>query len=511
MTATLARRTLVEPNYWTCPHGVRVRPEPALTYGPEVAELCAKACYTPDPQQELGLDLIFAIRPDGSPASFAFCVICARQNLKSGLFLQSVIGWLFVLDDVPEIAWSSHELRTSLNAQAELERILDTPALSKYLPATQNAGKYDTNGKERQELNTGQTVWFQTRTRDGSRGLGKPKVIIDEAFKFKKRVAGAILPILLAQHHPQVLYGSSAPPLDEDAASLRDLIDRGRNHKSPSLSYIEWLAKHESCADPDCTHPKDAMARGIDCALDREHLIREANPTLTTGRITLETLRNLRQELFPDEYMRECLGWMDEEGSAGPPKLNTHRWMLDASEGGLRKHSAAAPTQACVVIYTQPDQSLTSLGVAGVNSDGERVLLQHSAPSEDWVVDRLIEVRKNVKVLEVALHPSGQAKTLIPAITAAGIEYQPLTVGDLGAGCSTLITKAAAGDFVHLGQTDLDAAAAVARTRYSGETQLWDVAGSTVPLAPLVAVSTALYRFELVAAEALKDPPPDIF
>jgi hypothetical protein len=121
----LAKRVLVEPDYWTCPHGVRVRPEPALTYGPEVADLCDQAGFTPDPQQELGLDLIFAIRPDGSPASFAFCVICARQNLKSGLFLQACIGWLFVLDDVPEIAWSAHELRTALDAQRELFGIFE--------------------------------------------------------------------------------------------------------------------------------------------------------------------------------------------------------------------------------------------------------------------------------------------------------------------------------------------------------------------------------------------------
>ena len=59
----VAQRNLIEPDYWTCPHGVRVRP--TATYGPAVAELCDKAGFTPDPQQELGLDLVFAIRPDG--------------------------------------------------------------------------------------------------------------------------------------------------------------------------------------------------------------------------------------------------------------------------------------------------------------------------------------------------------------------------------------------------------------------------------------------------------------
>lgn len=530
MTATLAKRQLIEPDYWTCPHGIRVRP--TATYGPAVAELCDKAGYTPDPQQELGLDLVFAIRPDGSPLAFSGCIICARQNLKSGFFQQCCIGWLFVTE-VPEIAWSAHELRTSLNAQTELYRTLESPALSKYLPVNgrPNPGLYDTNGKERIELNTGQTVWFQTRTRDGGRGLGKPKVIIDEAFKFKKRTAGALLPILLAQHHPQLLYGSSEPPNDPDAEHLRDVMDRGQNHKSPSMWYLQWKAEREDCADPECTHPKDALARGLDCALDREHLLLQANPTvhrdeeghaLNTGRITMQTLRDLRQELDPDEYMRECLGWKDEEAAAGPPAINGKRWALDAEKGGPRDLAAGAPLKACVVIHTEPDRSVTSIGVAGRNAAGDLVVLEHSAPGEAWVAERLAKLRENIGVLEVALHPSGQAKTLIPVLKVAGINLTSrvdddelgykLTLNDLAGGCSSLLNKVENGGFVHLGQSSLDAAAAVARTKTTGQGQTAFVSvDSPVPMAPLVAASTALYRFELVESQQPDDPPPDIF
>lgn len=517
MTAKLAKRQLVEPDYWTCPHGVRARPDPALTYGPEVADLCAKAGYAPDPQQELGLDLVFAIRPDGSPASFSFCVICARQNLKSGLFLQCVVGWLFVTE-VPEIAWSAHELRTSLNAQQELYGILESPALSKYLKPIRANGVSESlvtaNGQERMELNTGQKAWFQTRTRDGGRGLGKPKVIIDEAFKFKARTAGALLPILLAQHHPQLLYGSSEPPNDPDAAVLRDVMDRGKNHKSPELSYLHWAGKREPCADPDCTHPKDALARGLDCALDREHLILKANPTvdrddqgrpLETGRITMRTIRNLRQEMPPEEYMRECMSWEETGDASGPPAVNGKRWALSTERGGLLDAGARPPTRACVVVYTQPDRSVTSLGVAGVNADGALVALTFTAPGEAWVTDRLDRLGANTEVLEVALHPSGEAKTLIPALNAAGVEWHKLVTNDLAGGCSSLLNKVEHGGMVHVGQPELDAAVAVARRKTTG---LWDVAGSPVPLAPLVAASTALYRFELVDSAGSKDPPP---
>ena len=521
MSARPAKRQLVEPTYWTSPHGIRARPEPALTYGPEVADLCDKAGYTPDPQQELGLDLVFAIRSDGSPAAFSGCVICARQNLKSGLFLQCCIGWMFVLDDVSEIAWSAHELRTSLNSQTELFSILESPALSKYLlPARTNGvspSLVTAHGQERVELTTGQKVWFQTRTRDGGRGLGKPKLILDEAFKLKSRMVGALLPILLAQWHPQMLAGSSAPPLDPDAAVLRDIMDRGRHHKSPELWYLEWLAKREACADPDCLHPKDAQARGLDCALDREHLIRQANPTLTTGRITLRTVRNLRQELPPEEFMRECMGWPDNrDAAAGPPAINARRWSSDA----LRKPKAAAPVKACVVLDTEPDRSVTSIGVAGLNRDGQLVVVEHTESGESWVVDRLRKLRKSIEVLEVALHPSTEAKTLIPAIKAARLdpddpdsgplveELTKLTSNDQSGGCSSLITKVTSGDVVHVGQPELDAAVTVARTRLVNGAQRWVREDMPVPIAPLGAASTALYRFELLNAAVPKAPPP---
>ncbi len=525
---TLAKRQLIEPDYWTCPHGVRTRPDPALTYGPEVADLCAKAGYAPDPQQELGLDLVFAIRPDGSPASFSFCVICARQNLKSGLFQQCVLGWLFVTE-VPEIAWSAHELRTSLNAQTELHETLKGPTLSKYLPTTKNEGLYDVNGKERIELNTGQTVWFQTRTRDGGRGLGKPKVIIDEAFKFKKRTAGALLPILLAQHHPQLLRGSSAPALDEDAADLRDVIDRGRGRKSPEMSYIEWLAPREDCKDPDCTHPKDALERGLDCALDREHLILRANPTvdrddegraLDTGRITIRTLRNLRQELDPLEYMRECLGWMDRDGDGdGPPAINVRTWNAKA----LVDRDAPAVTRAAVAINVAPDRSRASIGVAGAYApDPDRVLLTtKTAPGFDWVVPQLVKMRDGDKLelLEISYHPSSQAAALESDLLAEGFEIttkkpgeepgriRHLVHNDMGRACAVLQHGVTEQRIVHIGQAEVTDAIAVARTRYVNEVEVWDQRNQDFEISNVVAMSAALHRWDVLNAVP-KPPPP---
>lgn len=487
MSARLAKRRLVEPDYWTCPHGVRVRPDPALTYGPEVADLCDQAGYTPDPQQELGLDLVFAIRSDGSPASFSGCVICARQNLKSGLFLQCVIGWLFVLDDVPEIAWSAHELRTSLNAQEELFRILESPVLSKYLPATPNAGKYDTNGKERQELTTGQTVWFQTRTRDGGRGLGKPKLILDEAFKLKSRMVGALLPILLAQHHPQMLYGSSAPPLDPDAEVLRDVMDRGRNHKSPELWYLEWLADREECAESDCRHPKDALTRGLDCALDREHLILQANPTvdrdragraLDTGRITLRTLRALRQELPPDEYMRECLGWPEVAPSAA--SLSIFPNWSDGTGEPLEKPEAPAAIGIAVSVSRAwasiAAGSLVEVLENASDPESEPVEVSYVAPVDrregtSWLVAEVKRIQDATDCIAV-MDAKGPGKSLIKDFEEADVALELVEIDDVAEGTARFADKVRDTRLLHPLAPELDDAVEAAVWRYYNDRPL---------------------------------------
>jgi hypothetical protein len=339
----LAKR-LVEPDVWTCPHGVRQRPRKVLTYGPEVADVNAAAGFAPDPQQELGLDLIFAINPDGTPASFEFCVICCRQNLKTGLFKQTAVGWIAVLDE-PDVVWSAHEMSTTLDAQAELHDLFESAAsLSRWLPNQKNRGLYTDNGSERIELvnpETGQshTIWFKARRENSGRGLARGKLILDEAFALKARMLGSLLPLMLTKPHGQVLYGSSAGKADSDA--LFDIRDRGRKHLSPRLTYLEWGGGPlPACEDPDCVHPKTGLKRGDPCVANRVEVIEKRNPTLTTGRITLQTMDNLRQALSADEWFRECLGRWDEPGEGAGAAGDRPAALVDPRPA--RRASAAA-------------------------------------------------------------------------------------------------------------------------------------------------------------------------
>ena len=480
MSAKLAKR-LVTPDH--CTHPVWVQ-----TYGPEVCEVNAVAGFAPDPQQEHILDAIFGILPDGRPAEFAHAIESCRQNLKTGTLKMATNGWLIVTEQ-PLIVWSAHELDTTLEAHRDLAQMWeDTPFLSKRLkPGRSRDGIKANNNEASIETAAGPRVKFKARTRTGARGLSGDKLILDEALFLLAAMMGAILPVMTARPHGQVVYAGSAGLSGSDV--WRDIVQRGEAGTSPRLGFDCWRAPREDCADPNCVHPKDALVRGIDCALDREHLIRAANPTITTGRITVQTIRDLRQELPPAEYMRECFGWWDEVDATLPPAIDLVTWI------GRQNNEARQPTQANLVVDVRPDRSAASIGVGAQGAHGKTLVMTRTRPGTSWVVDELAQLIEHHDIAEVALHPRTQAGGLIPALTKAGIEFEPLTTGEVGNACAWVQEAIKNDEIEHVGQADLDSAVGNAATKKSGDLELFVPINPDINIGPLVAASVAGYRW----------------
>jgi hypothetical protein len=467
-----------------------------------VAELNAAAGFEPDPQQALALDMIFAVGPDGLPASFSFCVICCRQNLKTGLFKQAAIGWLYVTDE-RLVCWSAHEMSTTLDAQKELgELMLGSPALSKRMLKQKNDGIYADNGSERIELATGQQIKFKARTKSGGRGLTGDKVILDEAFALKPSHVGSLLPTMGARPHGQVLYGSSAGMVD--STILFDVRDRGRNGTSPRMSYLEWLANREDCRDPHCTHPKDAGPRGLDCALDREHLMRKANPTISTGRMSLQTIKDLRQELPPEEFMRECLGWWEDATAGAATTFGPGRW------AACKVDLNAIPTPpAAIGVAVSVDRLWASIASASVvepvDADDEdapeRVAVAAVDRREDltWLIAEVKRIQDQYDCL-VVVDEKGPTGDLIEDMEDADIGVERVDLGDYAKACSTLFDRVRAGTLMHPGSDELDAAVNAADWRFVSDRRVWGRRASAGDISMLEAATLAAYGAEELGA-----------
>jgi phage terminase large subunit-like protein len=475
----LAKR-LVEPTWLN--HPVYVE-----TFGPEVADICDLADFAPDPEQELLLDLIFAIGPDGKSAAYEIDVIGPRQNFKTGLIKQAELGWLYVTEE-RLIVHSAHELSTTEEAFNDLRQLIeDCPPLSARLDASKgkNPGISEGNGRWAIHLRN-QRVKYKARTVGGGRGLTGNKVVLDEGFALQPSHLGSLEPTLAAVPDPQILTASSAGRLM--SAVLREKRSRGRAGTSPRQLYAEYGDREawQGCADPQCAHLKTAVG----CAADDEERWARIQPALGR-RVNIETIRSMRQSMPIEEFLHEFMVWWEDPPDESGAVLSLSEWLrLEAAD-------APQPSQAALVVDVSPDRKWSTLGIAGDGPAGRTLVMEFTQPGTSWVVPKLLDLQARSRLVEVALHPGGQAGALIPELTAARVEFESLTNRDMGQATAAFIEAVRRGTVAHVNQSALNTAVANARTRFVQESELWDRRDRSVNISPLVACSAAAYRWGL--------------
>lgn len=463
---------LVEPAY-------RSAPEYTETLGPEVADLAELAGFAPDPEQRLGLDLIFALNRYGKSAAFEFAVVVARQNLKTGLFKQAALGWLYITDQ-RLIVWSAHEFSTTQEAFRDMAALIES---NRYLERRVKR-IYRGNGDESIELLSGQRLLFKARTKTGGRGLTGDKVVLDEAFALKPDHLGSLMPTLSVRPDPQLLYGSSAGLAGSTV--LRGIRDRGRAGTSAQLAYLEWCAARGACAQDGCRH--EITAEG--CVLDDEENWKAANPLLGRTRtngtgLTSEYVRAEREALPAEEFARERLGWWDESGADeafGPG--NWEASGVDSKPKGLPLEGLA--------IAVSFDLSRSSIGAAGRDGDVTHIQPLRHGPGTGWVV----ETAKALQVLhgvDVAIDGKGPGADLIPDLEAAGVRLIVLGTGEVLDACAEIYKGIQSQTYLHGRYPELDDAAAVAVKRPVSDRWAWGRKQSNADISPLEAVTLAAW------------------
>jgi len=491
MPSVLARR-LVEPTWLS--HPVYVE-----TYGPEVAEICAIAGFTPDPEQELILDLTFAIGSNGKSAAFEIDIIGPRQQFKTGSIKQMELGWLYVTEQ-RLVVHSAHELDTTAEAFRELAELIEsTPALSKRLAPTrgERQGISEGNGRWAIELTTGQRIKYKARTKGGARGLTGWKVVLDEGFALLPTHMGALLPTLAAVPDPQVVVASSAGKADSEV--LHEIKDRGRAGSSPRQVYVEYGDRkaHSGCAEDDCDHAK--TARG--CAFDDEQRWSRIMPALGR-RVTVETVRAMRQSMPPDEFGREFMVWWDSPAGINSELLASWAECFDAN--------SAPTTRPVLAIDVAPKSKSAAIVACMYRPDGlPHIEVVAHAPGADWVVARAVELKSRHRPLDWVLDPAGPAGALLPKLREAGIEPREMTTREVGQACEAFSQAIDAQEVRHLGDLVMARAIAGAAERDIGDgLWAWSRRRSDADICPVVGATEAFWKLSVVPPELPPPPAP---
>jgi hypothetical protein len=326
---------LVLPAFWHCP-------DYALTIGPEVADLNRLFGYGPNPEQCLLLDGNFGMDLRGRLTAFEVFVLAARQNLKTGFFIQRALGKALLMKRRLQI-WTAHKESATDQAFAEFVAMMERSAELSKRVRRMPEGK----GSKAIEFVNGCAIVFRPRTGKAGQSMSADDVDLDEYFAVEPKHEGSLLPTMSTRVNAQVGGASSAPHKGSD--TQRTLMARGRaaaegRAEEPRLLYAEWspirrtgtkLDGSPKYGPPPCRHKKcDHAIDAEGCIADDREVIKIANPSV--GRsfppaISWDYIGDERRKLQGDaieEYFKERLSVGVEDHDADGQTIfgPAHTW-----------------------------------------------------------------------------------------------------------------------------------------------------------------------------------------
>lgn len=456
----------------------------------EAIELAESVGLILDPWQQLSVRCTLAERADGLYAATEVAQLVARQNGKGGWLEAIVLDGLFLVGD-PLTLWTAHQFKTSSEAFLRMKGWIDgSDDLRRKVKRMNSA-----HGEEGIELQSGARLRFIARSKSSGRGFSPQRIIWDEAQELSRLAIEAAMPAMRAQRNKQSIFTGTVPG-DEVGypEHFTRLRDRGRARSGKRLVWMEWSPKGSD--DPE------VAARIVAKELhDRKHW-KASNPGLGI-RITPESMADDMEAMDPESAARELLSvWPTLPTDLGGP-MDLDRWKT------LIDPKARKPKGGVVMVLdVSPDRSTASIGVAGAGRGGRVLLLSRTAAGTDWVVPDVERLMKKHNVLEVCLVPNSQAGILIPDLAKRDIDWEPVTMTEVGQATAAFIDGVnKTPKFWHTGQAELDAAVENARTSRpgKGEVEVWDRKDRRVDITALVATSIAAFRFSLIMDYDVED------
>lgn len=454
---------------------------------------------------------------DGSFRFRTVVVLVARQNGKSTLS-QVLALWAMYVLGIALVLGTAQDLDTAETIWEEaVELAAEVPELAELIAHVDK-----TNGKKALRLRTGEKYKVKAANRRAGRGLSGDLIMLDELREHQTWDAwAAITKTAMARPNAQTWAFSNAG----DAASI-------------VLRYLRRMA-HLALGDPDGIArelgPVDVEPDDEDLEADEDTLgifewsappgcdvwdrdgWAQANPSLGYS-ITERTIASgVRTD--PEWVTRtEVLCQWSDGTLEGPFPPGTWEAGVDATSRIPRANAVSY----CVDVSW--DRSWSYIGVAGFRKDGRpHVEIVAARAGTDWVVDWFetrapdLDEDYDAEPMRVVVQAKGApASSLVSELEGIeGVEVVPWGGADLGAACGLFYdwvkkTKLVERDgkkpkrkgLAHLPQPVLDVAAGTAVSKPLGDAWAWNRKGSPTDIAPLVAVTGALW-------DAMQHEPED--
>lgn len=260
----------------------RIAPEYAASDGMDAVKLLRVGGTVLDPWQSDIMDDWLGRTPSGKWAAPTAGGSVPRQNGKSLLVQGRAEAGMLMFNET--VIYTAHLQKTATETFEEMRNFFEHPKLRRYVAEIKTA-----LGREQIVLKSGARIKFLARTRNGGRGQHGDLLIFDEAQELDETAQGSFLPAISASLNPQTVYVGTPPGPDAVGTVFRNLRQRALDGEAKRTAWFEFSVPEIG----DVTDPQRWAA---------------TNPALGR-RIQFSTIEGEAEQLDPDTFARERLGW----------------------------------------------------------------------------------------------------------------------------------------------------------------------------------------------------------
>ena len=261
---------------------VRISPNYQKSDGMKAAKLLKVGGLTLDPWQSDTLDDWLGKTPAEKWASSTCGGSVSRQNGKTLLLQGRATAGMLLYGE--QVLYTAHLQKTSTETFEEMRQYFEGPKICRYVREIKTA-----LGREQIILVNGARIKFLARTRNGGRGQHGDLLIFDEAQELDENQQASFLPAISASLNPQTIYIGTPPDPTAPGVVFRGIRKKALDGGTKRTSWFEYSVDE------------------IGDVSDRERWA-AANPALGR-RILLSTIEAECEQMDPDTFARERLGW----------------------------------------------------------------------------------------------------------------------------------------------------------------------------------------------------------
>lgn len=374
----------------------RIAPEYRSTDGPDAVRVLRAGGTILDPWQSDILDDWMGRTVSGKWAAPTAGGSVPRQNGKSLLVQGRAEAGMLLLNET--VIYTAHLQKTATETFEEMRAYFESRALRRHVAEIKTA-----LGREQIILKSGARIKFLARTRNGGRGQHGDLLIFDEAQELDETAQGSFIPAISASLNPQTIYVGTPPGPDAVGTVFRALRKRALGGETRKAAWFEFSV-------PEIGNVKNPARWAA------------TNPAMGR-RIQYSTIEGEAEQLDPDTFARERLGWWS------PVATETLDYAIDRKAWEACASDAEKPEgKTAYGVKFAADGSAVCLCGAVIPKDGPaRVSLIEQRPTGrglawlvDWLNERydrascvVIDGRNGVDVLVERIRPTWKAKSAV--------------------------------------------------------------------------------------------------